>query len=225
MQKRVRFLSVVLILTLILSVCSCAKNNTPTDPEPAVTTEEIVETTAETTEPTPTPTSTPTPTPTPTPIPECSLEEVCDLFTDCVGESASYAESQLESFFGIELHDDVYETTNYEGKPDYIYNVVIIVEGVKFTQITIQAYEDEDRVEYIGIEYGGFASPSDTEEIYSTYYETYVDILNGIYGEPTEVVDQETIQDSIYVFDDDLAVNTGYYTDSGANFWFNIGYA
>lgn len=220
MQKRVRFLSVVLVLTLIMSVCSCSQNNNPTDPEPAVTTEETVETTAETTEPTPTPTSTPTPTPTPTPIPECSLEEVCDLFTDCVGESASYAESQLESFFGIELHDDVYETTNYEGKPDYIYSVVIIVEGVKFTQITIQAYEDEDRVEYVG-----FAAPSGNIEDYITYYETYVDILNGIYGEPTEEVDQDNMQDSVYVFDDDLAVNTGYYTDSGENFWFNIGYA
>ena len=71
-MKKIKFLSFLVALLMVLGLVACQTPTTPTPEEPTVPTEDVTPT------PTPEPTVPATPTPTPTPTPEPTTQEVVD---------------------------------------------------------------------------------------------------------------------------------------------------
>ena len=217
MNRSTKLISAVLIFAVMASFCSCNGSEKKSGREKADTTKEAVEEpTTETTEPTSTPTPEPTSTPTPTPVPYYGLDPVSSLLASCVGIPSSEAQQKVSDYFGISL-DDVYETTNYEGKPNYIYTGIWInVEDVYFDSLSILGSLEEDNVEYI-ILYNSEATP---EEMVNNYA-VYTARLNQLYGDPVALEEQDTMCFALYEAENDVIINAGYLIGDGGSFWFN----
>ena len=220
MNRIKKFISGVLVFAVLTAFCSCNGDKPRTGREKSDTVkgtvETIEETSEETTEPSPTPTPEPTSTPIPTSVPVHDLDSVSSLLASCVGIPSSEAAQKVSEFFGISL-DDVYETTNYEGKPNYIYTGILVnAEGVYFDALSILGSLEEDNVEYI-ILYNPEATPEDMTTSYSIFKER----LDQIYGDPLFTEEQDTMCYALYEAENDVIINAGYLIGDGGSFWFN----
>ena len=221
MNRITKLISGVLVFAVLTAFCSCSGDKPRTGLEKSDTVKGAVETFEETyeetTEPSPTPTPEPTSTPIPTPVPVHDLDSVSSLLASCVGIPSSEAQQKFSEFFDVTL-DNVYETTNYEGKPNYIFSSLTInVEGVYFDSMSIIASLEEDNVEYMIL-----TSIEATPEDMTTSYSIFKERLDQIYGEPVVLEEQDTMCFALYYAENDVIINAGYLIGDGGSFWINV---
>ena len=213
MKKGTKLIVLVLIASVVMSVCSCSEGKPAESNKATVTetTKTIPETTKETaSETTEEPTTT-----TEAPLNNYELSEVYKVMVQALGKDVDAAQALFEEFFGMKF--ERLDPRTLEDHTNYELIIKLKIDNVPCKYLTLTTMKDKDIVYELA-----FSADLESREEIHKYYLAFTEKLLGLYGKPSEQETQDSLEYTAFKINKNVRSNVGaYYEESNNSFWFD----